>query len=139
MGELRQKSQQIPIVVDGKAGLLGQGLVEQAPRQIHLGCGQTGSQTDGRDAGAADRIARPDGGDRAFHIADAVHAAAALPDGGVQSALDGMVVGQRVHPGGQKQIQLLDRELIEHTLDDVGDRPLIQLQTIGAHTGDVIP
>ena len=67
-----------------------------------------------------------------------MHPGRPLPDGRIQAALDGVVVRQGVHPGGQEQIQLLHRELVEHPLDDGGYRRLVQLQAVGAHTRHVI-
>ena len=60
------------------------------------------------------------------------------PDGGVQGRFDGVGLGQGVHPGRQKQIQLLQRELIEDAFQNVVDLLPAQLQAVGRHTGHVV-
>ena len=112
---------QISVVPDGEAGLIGQGLVEQAAGQIQVGGRQPNSKLDAADAGAADALVSSDGGDGPVYVPDAPQVGAALADSGVEPAFDGVVIGQRVYPGGQIQIQLLERKLVENGLNDVGD------------------
>ena len=51
-----------------------------------------------------------------------------LPDGLENLGFDGVVLGQGIHPVGEEELELLQRELEEHRLDDLGHRPLAQVQ-----------
>ena len=115
-GQLREQGHQVAVVADLKAGLLGQGVVEQPPGQLQAGGGHPGPQVDVGDAGVADHLAVPEGGHRAVHVPHPAQLGGALPDGGVQGGFDGVLLGEGVHPGGQEQVQLLHRELIEDAL-----------------------
>ena len=139
VGQLGEQSQQISVIPDGEAGLLRDGVVEQAPGQVQRGGGQTGTQVDVGDAGAADALAGADGGHGPLHVPNPAHSPGALPDGGIEFALDGVVVGQRIHPGREVQVQLFHREFIEHPPDNIGHRVFLQLQAVGRHAGHVIP
>ena len=62
-----------------------------------------------------------------------------LPDRPVQGGLDGVLLGQGVHPGGEEQVQLLQGEFIQHLLEQAADVLLPQLQAVGRHTGHLVP
>ena len=125
--------------MDGEARLLGQSVIEEAAGQLQIGGGQSRAQVHGGDPGRAYRVTGPHGPYGPLHVPDAPHTLGALPDGGIQAVFDGVVPGQGVHPGGEEEVQLLHRELVQHPLDDVGDRVLLQLQAVDAHTRHVVP
>jgi len=115
-GQLGEQGHQVAVVPDLKAGLLGQRVVEQPPGQLQSGGGHAGAQVDARYLSAADHLAAPEGVHRTLDVPDSAELGGALPDGGVQRRLDGVLLRQGVHPGGQEQVQLLNRELVEHAL-----------------------
>ena len=115
-GQLGEQGHQVAVVPDGEAGLLGQGVVKQGPGQLQQSGGDAGAQVDVGDAGVADHLAVPEGGHRAVHVPHPAQLGGALPDGGVQGGFDGVLLGEGVHPGGQEQVQLLHRELVEDAL-----------------------
>ena len=55
----------------------------------------------------------------------------------IYAGFDGMVRRQGLHPGGQEQIQLPQRKLIQQPPQQLGDLRLPQLQTVHRQTPDV--
>ena len=51
-----------------------------------------------------------------FHVPNAAQLLRPLADGLIEGGLDGVLLGEGVHPRGQKQVQLLQGELVEHLL-----------------------
>ena len=123
-----------PVVVDGEPRLLGHGLVEEAPGQVQPGLAGAGAQAHGGDGGLRHRLALAQGLHHRPHIPDPVEPVHVLPDGLENLGLDGVVLGQGIHPVGEEELELLQRE----RLDDLGHRPLAQVQAAHRQAGDVV-
>ena len=133
-----QQAEQLPVVVDGEPRLLGHGLVEEAPGQVQPGLAGAGAQAHGGDGGLRHRLALAQGLHHRPHIPDPVEPVHVLPNGLENLGFDGVVLGQGVHPVGEEELELLQRELEEHRLDDLGHRPLAQVQAAHRQAGDVV-
>ena len=137
-GEHGEQLQQVAIIFHLQTGLLAQRLIEQVAGDAQFHHGHAGTQLDGTDVRPVDAVALTHLVDDRPHLAQPVELGAALPNGGVEGVLDGMPVGQSVHPGRKEQLQLLDGELVQDGLDDGRNVLLRETLTVYGHTGDPV-
>ena len=136
--KLGQQAHKVAVVGDREARLLAERPIEERTRQLQLRRGDAGAELDGRDLRAADALALAEGCDAGLHLADAVKRFRPLADGLIEPAFDRVRGVERFDPGGDPQVQLAERELIQDGFEDATHRRVIERQAVHGKTGHAI-
>ena len=107
IGQLRQQLHQVAVITDGQTGTLRQRLVEQAAGQPHPCLRHAAAQVDPLYAGILHVLRRLQGCKMRRQLPDAAQLGGLRGHALVESAFDGVVSRQSVHPGRQEHVQFL--------------------------------